>query len=184
MRTNGIEPNKSLRKARLLDKLQVRHTLKDAATFDKPKKVPAFLEWHRESFVNELTKLEINKRFVDKIIDQGIPAPDINLVFEILSHQQNTLANPEKLHFQLPSIEVDIFKENLAVSTVVKNLRNNPKIKVKKFRSPFDQSSEFGKLGPQNEVDNIAHWILNNKSPRKPATRLSSKRIFAGFILK
>jgi len=173
MRTNGIEPDKTLRK-KLVEKLQVRNPV-GVGTFDKPKKIPAFLEWHRDSFCQELTKLEINKRLVDRILDQGIPAPDINLVFEILSHQQQTLANPEKLQFQLPSIEVDIFKENLAVSTVVKNLKNNPKIKAKKFRSPFDNSSEFGKLNPHSEVDNIAHWILNNKSPRKPTVKLTSE---------
>jgi len=163
MRDNKIEPNKKFRnKAKFTDKIR-GHA--NADLFDKQRKTPIFLERQREKFYQDLSKLEINPKLIEKILEQGIPAPDINLVFEILSHQKNTLANPIKLHNELPSIEVDMLKEKLAVSSVVKNLKKNPHVKVRRYRSPGDNVSDFSVLNRHRKNYSITHQILHNKSP-------------------
>lgn len=161
MRTNNIEPNKNLRKTRIQEKTQF-HGSHDVVTFDKPKKIPTFLIKEKEKFIKELIKLEIDKKLISKILEEGIPAPDINLIIEMISYNKSALVNPGKLQNGLPSIEVDMLKEKLAVSSILKNLKKNPKIKVKHYSS-YDKGSEFEKLRPKENTYRITHEILNTK---------------------
>ncbi len=182
MRDNKIEPNKkdgNKAKAKFTDKIR-GHA--NAALYDKQRKTPVFLERQREKFYQDLSKLEINPKLIERILEQGIPSPDINLVFEILSHQKSTLANPMKLHYELPSIEVDMIKEKLAVSSVVKNLKKNPHVKVRRYRSPGDNVSDFSVLNKHRKNYSITHQILHNKSPQQTPPQQKDESWLGSFV--
>jgi len=182
MRSNNIEPNKNLRKTRLQEKTQF-HGSHDIVTFDKPKKIPTFLIKEKEKFIKELTKLEIDRRVISKILEEGIPSPDINLIIEMISYNKSALTNPEKLHNGMPSIEVDMLKEKLAASSLLKNLKKNPKIKVKHYAS-YDRGSEFEKLKSKEDTYRITHEILNTKDPIERYEKGKLMHIFELIIYK
>ena len=49
------------------------------------KKIPRILQQQREEFYQKLISLDFDLNLVQKILENGIPTPDVNLVIEIMS---------------------------------------------------------------------------------------------------
>ncbi len=73
----------------------------------REKKIPSFLLYRREEFTKKLEKLEMDRLIIQDILNEGIPAPDINLFIETSTHR--------KIHQPLPesSINLEQLDENL-----------------------------------------------------------------------
>ena len=161
MRAHDIEPLKNSKKTRFAGRVGIEDG--DRSTMTKPKLTPSFLSQEKDRFMKELMELEIDAKMAARILEEGIPAPIISLVIEIISNQKDKLMNKIKNVSGAPSIEVDIFKEKVAAPSFVKTLKKSSKVKVRQFKSHLDSTHAFEDLMKKDEAYRIAYKILNYK---------------------
>lgn len=161
MRANNIEPLKNSKKTRFAGRVGIEDG--DKSALSKPKLVSDFLTQEKERFMRELMELEIDSKLASRILEEGIPAPIISLVIEMISNHKDNLMNKIKNISGAPSIEVDIFKEKVTAPSFVKSLKKGSKVKTRQFKSHLDSTHAFEDLMKKDEAYKIAYKIINYK---------------------
>lgn len=105
--------------------------------------VPEIFLNKRDEFYERLLKLEFDPRLIQRILDNGIPAPDINLVIELAQNFVNNKVEPHHHHVQAGADsedEIQYLEEGEEGAEQIDHLaipnakpKATPKIKWKKY---------------------------------------------------
>jgi len=121
------------------------------------KKIPAFLEKQKEEFLQRVLSLDFDPDIVRKIVNNGVMAPDVNLVIEtmgVLKQQSEKMGNESPI---MPSIEVDIFNKN------VLPIKPKPTVKIKQYRIGQKKEIESVRTKLKEENYKLTQKILEQK---------------------
>lgn len=143
MQTHNIEPIKNVSKsARTTGQDYLFQKLEDKKRNRKAERKgpPTFLVNQRNDFFNKLVTLEFDPELILQILEDGIPAPDINLFLEYVSLNKTVDLFPQdEINNMMPLMEGQI---NSVRQHSPAKKKNN--IKVTNFR-----------VGPKRELESI-----------------------------
>jgi hypothetical protein len=107
MQAHKIEPMKSAKttsRTASQDMVMKMKGRSKASRQEASKRIPPFLYKKREEFFQRLVSLEFDPDLVESILNEGLPAPDINLFMERLS----TRINQPLSDMRIPSLEANM----------------------------------------------------------------------------